>query len=235
MACLRRVLPIALVLIGCATARDEHRAAETPSIASAMHRLQSEGAPARFARVDERVYRGGQPTEEHLRLLHAIGVTKIVDLRRERLDVRRAERAAARELGMEFVELPFFGVFGADLDFLTRAIDELRTHDGGAVYIHCDNGRDRTSLVVALYRLVHDEWSPERAWQHEVLAYGHESTPVLREIRLTFDDYALEHGARIGTRAVAPDRERALAELVGGKSGPIEGELVDAGGPPTTD
>jgi len=235
-------LSIALFLTGCATVRDDSVATASPgplSVATAMHELQHTGAPARFAKVHDRLYRGGQPSAEHLRLLHSLGVTKVVDLRRERLDLRRAERATARELGIEFVELPFFGVFGADPEFLTRAIQELHTDDGGAVYVHCDNGRDRTALVVALYRVVVDGWSLERAWQREVLAYGHAAKPVYREIRLTFQDYALEHGARFGTRASAPARGRALAQLsedrpdandANAADDASDTELVDAGG-----
>jgi len=231
---------IALVLsvcsVGCAS-RDAQRTTSgtaPTSVAQALQQLSVDRAPPRFARVDDRLYRGGQPTADQLRLLHALGVTKIVDLRRERLDLRREERATARELGMQFVELPFFGLFGADPQFLDHVIDELRADDGGAVYVHCDNGRDRTSLVVALYRVVVQGWSPNQAWKKEALDFGHVPKLVNREISLTFHEYALEHTVRVGTLAAAPAREREMAALVDGRGdaqaepGDRGGELVDA-------
>lgn len=158
--------------------------------------------------VTPTLYRGGQPTADHLRKLHQLGVTKIVDLRRERLDVRRAERATARELGIEFVELPFYGVFGVDPGFLDTVVAELA--DGNVVYVHCDNGRDRTSLAVALYRVLVEGWDADVSWEREAVAYGHPNKPVYREIELAFREQTLEHGLRKQTIATASTRVNAV-------------------------
>jgi protein-tyrosine phosphatase len=41
------------------------------------------------------------------------------------------------------------------------------------VYVHCAAGRDRTSLIVALYRVWVNNWTPQMAWQHEARDFGH--------------------------------------------------------------
>jgi hypothetical protein len=170
--------------------------------------------------VSPRIYRGGQPSADHLALLRAVGVTRIIDLRREALGVRRAEQVAARRLGMEVVAYPFYGVFGADPAFLAALLEELARDDGGAVYVHCDNGRDRTGLVVALHRVVGQGWSPERAWTTEVLGHGHRPSLLLREIELTFRDHVRDHQARTHALYDGPARRSAIAASRDGTSGP---------------
>jgi protein tyrosine/serine phosphatase len=191
-------------------------APSTPAVALAD--LQSEAGPARFGMVNERLYRGGQPSADHLHMLHALGVTKIIDLRRERLDLVNAERATARELGMQFVELPFYGIFGTDPAFLGRVVEEMASPGEGAVYVHCSNGRDRTSLAVALYRVVVERWQPDEAWEREAIGYGYERRRLNREIELAFRENVHEHETRVTTTRAASPRTREVASLVGGSS-----------------
>jgi protein tyrosine/serine phosphatase len=190
---------------------------ETPqSTADILASLYGPQGPAHFGVVHAGLYRGGQPTSAHLEQLHALGVTKVIDLRRERLDLRWAERATARQLGMEFVELPFFGVFGADPAFLERIVDEMDTPHDGAIYVHCDNGSDRTSLAVALYRVEVEGWDPQRAWQSEALDYGHRPRKVMREIELAFREQVHEQALLRNAATLAPERRRAAAEIQNG-------------------
>jgi protein tyrosine/serine phosphatase len=195
-----------------------------------MAALESSG-PDRFAMVTPGLYRGGAPSADDLQLLQALGVTKIVDLRREDLGKRRAEHAAARQLGIHYVEYPFYGVFGTDTAFLDRLVAELDTGGQGAVYVHCSSGRDRTSLAVALYRVVHDGWSADLAWEREALAYGHKQTRLNRELELTFQDFAYEQTLRRQTATSSGSRVRAVSAAF---SGPTNGALVQAGSEPTT-
>jgi protein tyrosine/serine phosphatase len=134
----------------------------------ALAELQGSTGPARFGVVREGLYRGGQPSARHLELLRALGVETVVDLRHGDAGV---EGVAARRLGMRFVRFPFYGIFGADSAFLARIVDAVRR--GGRVYVHCRVGRDRTSLVVALYRVLVEGWDPETAWRHEAVDYGY--------------------------------------------------------------
>jgi protein tyrosine/serine phosphatase len=218
----RLVFPTVLMLFAaaCATTKSPEltRMSPEPEMswsgpAGALARLRGPDGPANFDMVDPQLYRGGQPTAEHLGALRELGVTKIVDLRRERLSVRWSERSVARELGMQFVELPFFGPFGAEPEFLTRVVSELTDAGGGAVYVHCDDGRDRTSLAVALHRVEVDGWDPDRAWQREAIAYGFEQRRSSREIELAFRDHVLDHAMRNDSALAAVERTRAVAEI----------------------
>ena len=70
-------------------------------------------------------------------------------------DAARQEERDAKALGMKFVHAPFYGVFGQSDAFYEKIVGELKK---GGVYVHCLHGRDRTSLVVALYRVLVEEW-----------------------------------------------------------------------------
>jgi protein tyrosine/serine phosphatase len=140
--------------------------------ALALAELQSPTGPSRFGVVRDGLYRGGQPSAHHLELLRALGVETIIDLRYGGV---AAEEAEARRLGMRVVRFPFSGLFVTDLQFLARVVEAMRS--GGRVYVHCHEGRDRTSLVVALYRVLVDGWEEGVAWQREAVAYGYVRWP----------------------------------------------------------
>ena len=219
-------LAINLALMGCARfdVRDDLDGLAGQQVGDALAQLEGGSGPERFAMVSPRLYRGGAPTPDHLALLRALGVTRIVDLRREGIGARRFERSVARRLGMELVEYPFYGVFGADPSFLDGVLRELAIDDGGAVYVHCNDGRDRTGLVVALHRVTAQGWSAEEAWEREVLAYGHRPSVFVREIALTFQDAVLDHQHR--ARAAQDGAARRAA--VSAARDPERGRLATA-------
>lgn len=150
--------------------------------------LSGPGGPVRFARVATTLYRGGQPSHGHLALLHAVGVRTIVCLRREDAAVWRAEAEEARRLGMRFLHFPWYGIFGAGDELIEGVLAALRDATEGAIYVHCKRGRDRTSVVVALYRVLVEGWTPHVAWQREVLDFGWRSIWFYRRLRAVFDE-----------------------------------------------
>src|SRR3982074_2179653 len=66
---------------------------------------------AKFVRVGDDMFIGGQPTEKALRELRAKGVTTLVNLRmpEEMAQVGFDEAALARELGIKYVQIPMRG------------------------------------------------------------------------------------------------------------------------------
>ncbi len=151
---------------------------------SALAELSGPSGPLRFAVVRDGLYRGGQPTSHHLALLRACGVDTIVDLRLPDRALRD-EAAEAARLGLRFVSRPFTGLARVDGDFLTSVVNAIRS--GGHVYVHCNLGRDRTSLVIALSRVLLDGWAAPKAWEHEAVAYGYKGGLFHRTMVQSFD------------------------------------------------
>ena len=157
---------------------------------AAFDALAGDLGPVRFARVADGMYRGGQPTKAHLKQLYALGVRTVINLRRESAAVWRQEKIDAKALGMQFLHFPFYGVFGADDQFLHQIVEQVKK---GKVYVHCKHGRDRTSLMVALYRVLVENWEPKVAWKLEAIDFGSAQTYWYRRLRVAFERMTTEN------------------------------------------
>ena len=122
----------------------------------------------RFHRVDERLFRGAQPSEAGLKSLWDAGVRTVISLRDDN-DIGYDERRTAESLGMQWVSVPvkdgsFFTQSRRIPDEAIRAFFEAV--DGaapGAVFVHCRRGTDRTGAIVAFYRIARQGWESEKA------------------------------------------------------------------------
>jgi protein tyrosine/serine phosphatase len=123
----------------------------------------------RFQQVDERLYRGAQPTEAGFRRLKELGVRTVVNLRMEPDAKRTNEKQIVESLGMRYIGLPV-----EDGNFFTRSRripdDAIRgffsivtAAENGPVFVHCHRGADRTGAVMAFYRIARQGWDSQRA------------------------------------------------------------------------
>ena len=87
-----------------------------------------------------------------------------------------AEANLASQLGMQFLNVPLDSLdpFTTEED---AAIDQVLGLLNSAsvqspIYLHCEHGKDRTGLVIALYRIQHDGWTPKAAFDEwEVMGH----------------------------------------------------------------
>ncbi len=123
----------------------------------------------RFHRVDDRLYRGAQPTEAGFRALQALGVRTVVNLRDERDSTARNEQQIVEGLGMRYMHLPIKdGSFFTQSrripdDTVRRFFEILDAADPGPLFVHCRRGADRTGAIVGFYRIAKNGWDGERA------------------------------------------------------------------------
>jgi protein tyrosine phosphatase (PTP) superfamily phosphohydrolase (DUF442 family) len=106
--------------------------------------------------VDDRLWRGGEPTEEGYQSLAANGVTTIVDLR---ASTSQAELEAVQALGFEVVHLPLDDGQVPGPELIHRLVDVVE-RSPGRVFVHCQAGVGRTGSVVAAYRVWMGQASP---------------------------------------------------------------------------
>jgi len=115
-----------------------------------------------FGKVNDHYFRGSQPTHAHLAALKAMGVKTIIDLRR---DFVPKEREWARELGLNYFNLPLKPSQPAtkeQTDYFLRLVNDPAN---GPVYVHCKGGRHRTGAMTAVYRITRDGWTAEQAFE----------------------------------------------------------------------
>ncbi len=163
-------------------------------------RLTLPGLP-NLARVAPGIYRGGRPllAEGGAESLQQLHIAKVINLQGgdltssmqkwtdwptlllrmepgEALGAIVAEGEAMKKIGAEMIHTPLDSLDPIDAreaGELRQILDLLDAADEAhPIYVHCEHGKDRTGLVLALYRVRHDGWSPARA-AAEMADLGH--------------------------------------------------------------
>ena len=154
------ILTAALVfalLAGCESMIDE-----SPSI-PAEHRpeqwaaaIDAPGLP-NLHKVSDDLYRGAQPTKAGIEQLELMGIKTIINLRNFHSD-----REIIEETPLDYEHIymkPWHPEEEDVVEFLQIVTDPNRT----PVFLHCQRGADRTGTMVAIYRVVVQEWPVNEA------------------------------------------------------------------------
>jgi tyrosine-protein phosphatase SIW14 len=115
-----------------------------------------------FHRINENLFRGGQPTPEGVRQLAALGIKTIINFRDQSEKVLR-EKTIAEEHGLKFINLHLSNWFASKDDEIHAVLEVIRNPAHHPVFIHCKRGADRTGTVVAVYRMLFDGWTDQEA------------------------------------------------------------------------
>lgn len=132
-----------------------------------------------LVQVKEGLWRSGQPTTiEQWRYLKDLGITRVVKLNA----VSEGSDDGAIAVGMTVHVLSIQPE--GDKDIIDNILNTFVQPDparlveietaielGGGVLIHCTHGQDRTGLVIGRYRVLHDGWSKDAAYD-EMIKYG---------------------------------------------------------------
>jgi tyrosine-protein phosphatase SIW14 len=110
-----------------------------------------------FAKVNDRIYRGGEPSLVGLQELGAMGIKIDVDLR-EPGEAADFERKQAEKLGMKYVAVPMNGFLAPTNAQIEKVLSLLIQDKSDPIFVHCRRGKDRTGTVIACYRIQHDGW-----------------------------------------------------------------------------
>ncbi len=115
-----------------------------------------------FFKVSERLYRGGQPKTGGVKKLAEIGIKTIINLRGTD-EMTRAEEAEAKAAGLSYFNIPMPGLSRPTHEQISRVMEIVNAQESGPVFIHCKRGSDRTGTVVAIYRILRDGWTADKA------------------------------------------------------------------------
>ena len=167
-------------------------------VAAAAASAQATGVP-NFRKVNDQVYRGGQPSRIGFKNLAALGVKTVIDLRDIGEHSQAEEEAWVKSDGMRYVTIPLKGLSAPPDAQVSKILAILNDSAAGPIFIHCRRGADRTGTIIACYRISHDRWENrqalneargygmsafERAMQHYVMRYNG-STPAESAVSAT--------------------------------------------------
>lgn len=137
---------------------------------SAWARSQNDNLP-NFQKVDDHVYRGGQPSDRGFQDLAQLGIKTVVDLRDIGEHSQADEQKVVEGLGMRYLNIPMHGMSTPKDDQVAAILAVLNDTTRGPVFVHCRRGADRTGTAIAVYRISHDRWDNKKAVS-EAKSYG---------------------------------------------------------------
>lgn len=125
-----------------------------------------------FGKVNDKYYRGSQPSAEQFEDLKRLGVKTIIDLRKDRV-----EQASdwARAAGLQYINIPLTTKKAATEDQTNEFLKIVNDPASQPVYVHCKGGRHRTGQMTAIFRITNDGWTSDQAYK-EMKKYDFEDT-----------------------------------------------------------
>ena len=156
-----------------------------------------------FAQINPTLYRGERPTEEGLACLAKMGVTIVISLEGKYKDLRKP----VERFGMQYVSMFWECSFPEDKTF-AKFLQLLRDNPGKKVFVYCHYGDDRTSMMIAAYRIAEQGWSAKEA-KEEMKAFGFNAfhrriCTGLSEYEDHFPEHWREHAAFEKLRSTTP-------------------------------
>lgn len=121
----------------------------------------------RFGKVNEKIYRGGLPTDSDLQALKDFKVKTVISFRglgdpTEAVQIA-AEKKVVESLGMKFIniQIPFDRpVPDKTIKSFFTAVNNPKNQP---LFVHCKGGRDRTGIMVSLYRIKYEGYTAAQA------------------------------------------------------------------------
>ncbi len=119
-----------------------------------------------FRQVTPQLYRGGKPNIQGWEKLKFLGIKTVINL--EETNKINSQELTLETTGIKVVRLPLnlYTVPSDEQIFLFLKI--VLSAKNQPVFIHCNNGRDRTGVMIALYRVVFNGWTIKNAYDEAV-------------------------------------------------------------------
>ena len=123
--------------------------------------------------VTDTLYRSEQPLTTDQTWLKAHNIQTVISLRSS----GKRDQKELGELGIHLVHLPMRAWRISDKQ-VAQALQQIRLgQQKGGVLVHCYHGSDRTGLVIAMYRIIEQNWSIEAA-REEMKKGGYGFHPI---------------------------------------------------------
>ncbi len=115
-----------------------------------------------FGRINDHIYRGGQPKDDEYKELAAMGIKTVLDLRE---DAERYARGSAEGAGLRYINLRLNAKRPPTMEESNRFLSLVNDRQNLPVFVHCAGSRHRTGVLIAVYRMEIDGWNADRAYR----------------------------------------------------------------------
>ncbi len=125
----------------------------------------------RYQVVSEGIFRGGRPTiGDHAQIKRNNNIKTIINLEN---DMRQAaiDQSESAKVGINFYSEPMSAFKEPNDEQVARVLKALTNKEYYPIFIHCKHGEDRTGMIIGLYRVFVEKWTPQQAYE-EMLKNG---------------------------------------------------------------
>jgi len=144
-----------------------------PGTSAAVTITPEQAGIGNFGQINENYFRGAQPDQAAFQRLKTLGIKTIVDLQEK---PKPEESAWVKDAGMQYFCIPLSGSHPANDEQTARFLQLVNDPANCPVYVHCAAGRHRTGEMTGIYRITHDTWTADKAYD-EMRKYGYYSFP----------------------------------------------------------
>ncbi len=137
------------------------QAAPAGATATSGVKLKQPGLP-NLGRVNERLYRGGQPEPEGFEALRRLGIEVVVNLNSSGEAIQK-EQSEVESRGMRYLSIPWGAWSLPKKEQVAEFLRLMHDHPKARIFVHCHRGADRTGVMVAAYRMAFEGWTPQQA------------------------------------------------------------------------
>jgi protein tyrosine/serine phosphatase len=115
-----------------------------------------------LGRVTEGLYRGGKPQKQGYDQLQGMKIDIVVDMNTSSKDIQHG-KTETESRGMRYISMPWSPVSLPTDDQVTEFLRLIRENPDKRIFVHCERGADRTGLMMAVFRMAGQGWTPEQA------------------------------------------------------------------------
>jgi protein tyrosine/serine phosphatase len=126
------------------------------------------------------LYRSGQPRGPGLEFVRLHGIRTLINVRRPDSDGTAEEKAFAAEKGLNFYNFSIGSNHREIDEAVKRFLAIVADKSNWPILVHCSQGKERSGVLSAIYRIEHDRWSNEQALEETYrlgLKKGHMPIP----------------------------------------------------------
>lgn len=123
-----------------------------------------------FHQDNASVFRGARPTTAVIQWLAQNHIKTDIDLEDD-MDAVNQEESDTQQFGLIFNSIPLNTYLPPSEQDVAQILNIMASPQSQPVFVHCHFGDDRTGLIMALYRVKYDGWTPKAAYE-EMIADG---------------------------------------------------------------
>lgn len=129
-----------------------------------------EKAAYNFHETSPDVYRSGLLSEEAVPLLKMLGIKTVLNFD-DHEPRASAEKERLERLGIDVIRMPWSGFDEPSEEVIAQSVELIQSPKRRPILVHCKHGQERTGVALACWRILHQDWPADRAYQ-EMKSYG---------------------------------------------------------------